>query len=135
MSKATITAQVLPSKPASGELNPVSHIAFLTIAGISTFAMKIGIKRSVYLYCMELIIPYLWVIGCVVLGYLPWWSLLVLVAIKPAYDNINRANSRLKGNSEAFAILDEASAKLQLMFSLLLIVSFVVSLVIAALVS
>ena len=104
-------------------------------AGISTFAMKIGIKRSVYLYCMELIIPYLWVIGCVVCGYLPWWSLLVLVAIKPAYDNINRANSRLKGNSEAFAILDEASAKLQLMFSLLLIVSFVVSLVIAALVS
>lgn len=104
-------------------------------AGISTFAMKIGIKRSVYLYCMELIIPYLWVIVCGVCGYLPWWSLLVLVAIKPAYDNINRANSRLKGNSDAFAILDEASAKLQLMFSLLLIVSFVVSLVIAALVS
>lgn len=104
-------------------------------ARISTFAMKIGIKRSVYIYCMELVIPYLWVIGCVVLGYLPWESLLVLMAIKPAYDNINKAHSRIKGNSEAFAILDEASAKLQLMFSLLLIVSFVVALVMTALMS
>ncbi len=104
-------------------------------AGISTFAMKIGIKRSVYLYCMELVIPYLWVIGCVVLGYLPWESLLVLVAIKPAYDNINKARIRIKGNSEAFAILDEASAKLQLMFSVLLIVSFIIAIVIAALIS
>lgn len=104
-------------------------------ANISTFAMKLGIKRSVYLYCMELVIPYLWIIGCTVLGYLPWWSLIVLVALKPAMDNINMANSRIKGNSEAFVILDQASAKLQLMFSVLLIISFIVSLVIAALVS
>lgn len=100
-------------------------------AGISTFAMKIGLKRSVVLYCVELIIPYLWVIGCTIMGYLPWWSLIVLVALKPASDIINKACARLKGDNESFAALDEASAKLQLMFSVLLIVSFVTSLIIS----
>lgn len=104
-------------------------------AGISTFAMKIGVKNSVRFYCFELIIPYIWVVVCVVMGYLPWWSLIAFVALKPAIDNMNVANARLKGNTEAFAALDEASAKLQAMFSVLLIVSFIVSIVVSAFIS
>ena len=92
-------------------------------AGIRTFAMLVGKRASAVIYCIEVILPFVWIVGCIIYGSLPVWSLLVLVALKPALDNAKKASSLPKDGMEAVTGLDEATAKLQLMFSLLLAVS------------
>lgn len=96
-------------------------------AGIHTFAMLVGKRASAVIYCLEVLVPFVWVIGCVVYGSMPVWSLLVLVALKPAIDNVKRAVALPKGGMEAVTGVDEATAKLQLMFSLLLALSLFIS--------
>ena len=96
-------------------------------AGIHTFAMLMGKRASAVIYCLEVILPFVWVVGCVVYGSMPVWSLLVLVALKPALDNAKKAAALPKEGMNAVCGLDEATAKLQLMFSLLLSISFFVS--------
>ena len=96
-------------------------------AGIHTFAMLAGKRASAVIYFLEVILPFIWVIGCVIYGSMPIWSLLVLVALKPAIDNSRKAFALPKGGMEAVTGVDEATAKLQLMFSLLLVLSLFIS--------
>lgn len=96
-------------------------------AGIHTFAMLAGKRASAFIYCMEVTLPFVWVVGCVIYGSMPLWSLIVLLALKPAIDNSRKAFMFPKEGMEAVIGVDEATAKLQLMFSLLLVVSFFVS--------
>ena len=93
-------------------------------AGIYTFAMLVGKSASAVIYCVELLFPFVWVAGCVVYGHMPLWSLLVFVAFKPALDNSRKALAFPKEGMKAVGGVDEATAKLQLMFSMLLVVSF-----------
>ena len=60
-------------------------------ANIKTFAMLVGKKTSAWLYCFEVVFPFLWVVAAIIAGALPLWSLLVLVALKPAIDNARKA--------------------------------------------
>lgn len=95
-------------------------------AKISTLAMKLGKKTDVFLYIFEVIFPFLWIVGCVVLGYFPWWSLLTMLGLLPAVANA-RAMLRLpKEGISAISNLDEKTAKLQLLFSLLFTVTFLI---------
>lgn len=96
-------------------------------AGIRTFAMLVGKRASAVIYCIEVLLPFVWVIGCVVYGSMPLWSLLVLVALKLAIDNSRKALALPKEGMAAVCGVDEATAKLQLMFSLLLAISFLLS--------
>lgn len=96
-------------------------------AGIHTFAMIVGKRASAVIYCLEVILPFVWVIGCVIYGSMPIWSLLVLIALKPAIENAKKAVLLPNGGMEAVTGVDEATAKLQLMFSLLLVVSLFIS--------
>lgn len=64
-------------------------------AGITTFAMLIGKKASVQLYCFEILFPFVWIVVCAILGIFPYWSVIVLVALKPAIENVRQAISRL----------------------------------------
>ena len=96
-------------------------------AGIRTFAMLVGKRASAVIYCLEVLIPFAWVIGCTIYGSMPVWSLLVLIALKPAIDNTKKAFALPKGGMEAVTGVDEATAKLQLMFSLLLTLSLFIS--------
>lgn len=96
-------------------------------AGIHTFAMFAGKRASVLIYCMEVTLPFVWVVGCVIYGSMPLWSLIVLLALKPAIDNSRKAFIFPKEGMKAVIGVDEATAKLQLMFSLLLVVSFFVA--------
>ena len=94
-------------------------------AGIKTFAMCVGGKVSTILYCLEMVVPFVWVIGCVIMGLLPGWCILVIAAAKPAFDN---AKQVLKYNREGMMALvgvDEKTAQLQLAFSVLMFVSFI----------
>ncbi len=95
-------------------------------AKISTLAMRLGKKADVYLYIFEVIFPFLWIMVCAVLGYFPWWSLLTMLGLLPAIANA-RAMLRLpKEGICAISNLDEKTAKLQLLFSLLFTVTFLI---------
>lgn len=96
-------------------------------ANIKTFAMLMGNKASAYAYCFEMIFPFVWVVGCIVAGVLPYYSLLVLVALMPALKNASMAIKFLKEGMTAIANLDELTAKLQLIFSLLLSISLFIA--------
>lgn len=96
-------------------------------AGIHTFAMLAGKRASAFIYCMEVTLPFVWVVGCVIYGSMPLWSLIVLLALKPAIDNSRKALLFPKEGMQAVVGVDEATAKLQLMFSLLLVVSFFIA--------
>lgn len=96
-------------------------------ANIKTFAMLMGNKAAAYAYCFEMIFPFVWVIGCIVAGVLPCYSLLVLVALMPALKNTAMAMNFLRQGTTAIANLDELTAKLQLIFSLLLSISLFIA--------
>ena len=96
-------------------------------ANIKTFAMLMGNKASAYAYCFEMVFPFVWAIGCIFAGVLPYYSLLVLVALMPALKNASMAIKFLKEGMTAIANLDEMTAKLQLIFSLLLTISLFVA--------
>ena len=96
-------------------------------AGIHTFAMLAGKRASAFIYCMEVTVPFVWVAICIIYNSMPLWSLIVLLALKPAIDNSRKALMFPKEGMKAVVGVDEATAKLQLMFSLLLIVSFFVA--------
>ena len=91
---------------------------------ITTFAMKLGGRVSMGLYCVEVGVPYVWVLGCVLLGLFPWWALLCWLSAVAAVGNMRVALGYGKDGATGIARLDELTAKLQLMFSLLLVVSF-----------
>ncbi len=95
-------------------------------AGINTFAMLAGKKASAYIYCIEVLLPFIWVTICTAFGIFPWWSLIVVVALKPAMENARKAMEFPGKGMEALTGVDEMTAKLQLMFSLLMTVSFLI---------
>ena len=83
-----------------------------------------GGNKSMYLYCFEILFPFVWVVAGAVCGVFPWWSLLVLVALKPAVVNVEQALKYRDKGMNAVMGLDEQTAKLQLVFSLLLFVGY-----------
>ncbi len=96
-------------------------------AHISTFAMKIGPRASVAIYCLEILGPFVWLTVCAFFGVVPWWCLLVWGAFFPALQNVRTEVAYLKTGASAISGLDEATARLQLLFSFLLAAGFVIS--------
>jgi len=100
-------------------------------AGIKTFAMAIGGKASSYLYCFEVIFPFLWCIAGIVAGLFPVCAIIVLAVVKPAIDNARKAMRYPEEGMRALVGLDERTAQLQLMFSLALFGGFMIAAFIA----
>lgn len=96
-------------------------------AQIKTFAMRLGRKASKPLYAFEVLFPFVWIAGCVVAGVLPVWSLLTLVAVVPAWQGARDMLRHDDSSTELIANLDERTAKLQLIFSLLFTVALTVA--------
>lgn len=86
-------------------------------AGIKTFAMLIGGKASSILYAVYMIVPFVCVIAAVATGMIHPLALLCLVAAIPAWKNLKQALSFGKVGIDAMKGLDQASAKLQMAFS------------------
>lgn len=107
----------------SNNARDIEHDKF---AGIKTFAMIVGKRASAYIYCMEVILPFVWIAAGIMMGGFPTLSLLVFPALKLAFDNsLKVLRFPVEGEKILYGI-DEATAKLQLIFSLLLALSFVV---------
>ena len=96
-------------------------------AGIKTFAMCLGGKVSSMLYCVEVIFPFVWVVGAMLLGLFPYWSALSLVALAIALGNAKQAMKYNKEGMKALVGVDEKTAQLQLAFSVLMFISFIVA--------
>lgn len=92
-------------------------------AGIKTFAMLIGKRASVVFYIAELILPFVGILVAAIYGAMPWWALSVVVALKPAFDNCRAMVKLPTEGMKALVGVDEKTAQLQLMFSLLLSIS------------
>ena len=96
-------------------------------ADIRTLAMTVGARTSMLLYYLEVLVPFAWIVCCAAAGIFPWWSLLVLPALGPALGNVRLMACYPSTGMEGIARLDELTAKLQLLFSLLLALSFVLA--------
>ena len=96
-------------------------------AGIKTFAMVIGEKPSVVLYCCYMVLPFLCVIAAVIAGMLPPLALICLLAGFKAFRNFRQAAGYRTAGREAMKGLDFHSSQLQLQFSLLLALGLFIS--------
>lgn len=96
-------------------------------ADIRTLAMTVGAQASMAVYYVEVLFPFVWIAGCAAAGIFPWCTLLVLPALVPAVGNVRMMASYSVLGMEGISRLDELTAKLQLLFSLLLMLSFVLA--------
>ena len=100
--------------------NNTRDVATDTRARIHTLPMLIGQKASQVIYYVEVLLPCVWVIVCVLAGKLPLGALLILLSLPMAWRNC-RTMARLPKDKDAINRLDEQTAQQQLVSSLLLI--------------
>jgi len=96
-------------------------------AGIRTFAMIIGGSASSKLYAIYMILPFVLIVASIIAGLLTPWSLICLLAAVPAYKNLRAAAEYPVKGIDAMMGLDQATAKVQLVFSGLLAIGLFVS--------
>jgi 1,4-dihydroxy-2-naphthoate octaprenyltransferase len=96
-------------------------------ANITTLAMSLGRRFSKWLYAAEVLLPFAWVVACAVASVFPAWSLLTLLAAVVAWQGARDMLRHDEQSAHTIANLDERTAKLQLIFSVLFTLSFVVA--------
>ena len=96
-------------------------------AGMKSFAMLLGGKTANCLYKVYMVVPFVAVITAVACGWVTPWALLSLVAAIPAWQNIKAASNFNEKGIQTMMGLDQAAAKLQLVFSGLLALSLFIA--------
>lgn len=96
-------------------------------AGINTMAMSLGLKSSAILYGFEMIFPFVWIGICSVSGILPVATIIIFMTLPVAIACARTMMNSVEGGSHLIADLDVRTANLQLMFSVLLTIAFVVA--------
>ena len=96
-------------------------------AEIKTLAMGLGTKASAVMYSFEVLFPFVWIISCVLMKAMPWSVLAALVAFPIALGCAKSMMKSIKEGVELILDLDQRTAKLQMVFSLLISIAFVVS--------
>ena len=71
--------------------------------------------------------PFLWIVIGIAWGYYPFWTLLGWLVLPISMQNVRRAWMFLQKGYETIAHLDERTAQLQLLFSLIFSLSFLIS--------
>ena len=110
--------------------NNVRDIETDSRAGISTFPIYTGRSVGAKLYAFEVLCPFVWLFGLIAFRIEPWWLLTAFAALPVAFMNARTMLAYEHEGPESYANLDERTAKLQLMFSLLLVVGLVLSVVV-----
>lgn len=99
-------------------------------AGILTFPLLTGRRFGAWLYAFEVLFPYVWLIGLTALGIEPWWLLIALLSLPVAWGNARTMLNYRRGGLASYANLDERTAKLQMLFSLLLVIGLTLSIIV-----
>lgn len=95
-------------------------------AGIHTFPLLTGRSFGAKLYAFEVLFPFLWLSGLMAFGLVSWYVLIAFAALFIAFKNARTILNYEQGGKESYANLDERTAQLQLIFSLLLVVGLAV---------
>ena len=95
-------------------------------AGIRTFPILAGRSESIKIYIFEIIMPYCWLLIMVLLGLESPWTLLAIISLPLAIKNSKKMLSCKTEGIKAIAKLDEATAQLQLAFSLTLAIGLII---------
>ena len=95
-------------------------------AGIRTFPILATRSEAIRIYVCEVIMPYLWLLTMTLLHLVSPWTLLAFISLPLALGNCKQMLSCEKKGIEAIAKLDEATAKLQLAFSLTLAIGLAI---------
>ena len=96
-------------------------------ADIKTLAMGLGAKASAVMYSFEVLFPFVWVAACVIMQVMPWPVLVALIAFPIALGCSKTMLRAPKEGADTILDLDQKTAKLQMVFSLLLSIAFVIS--------
>lgn len=96
-------------------------------AGIKTMAMSLGVKSSAILYAFEVLFPYLWIGICSIVGILPLHTIIIFMTLPVALGCAKTMVHGVKDKIELIADMDVRTANLQLMFSVLLSIAFVLA--------
>lgn len=96
-------------------------------AGIKTMAMSLGVKSSAILYGFEMLFPFVWIALCSLTGFMPIATVIAFMTLPIAIACAKTMRNSVEGGMQMIADLDVRTANLQLTFSLLLTVAFVVS--------
>ena len=96
-------------------------------AGIKTYAMVIGVKASIIYYIILTILAYISIIVMVTLSILPIVTLITLVTMPVALRNCKAMLLVTESNVTPINGLDKGTAQLQLMFSTLLSLALIIS--------
>jgi 1,4-dihydroxy-2-naphthoate octaprenyltransferase len=96
-------------------------------ADIKTMAMGLGTKVSAWLYGFEVIFPFIWIAVCSIIGIMPFYTVFIFLTIPVALGCARTMIKAAKTGSDIIADLDVRTANLQLMFSLILALTFIVS--------
>lgn len=105
--------------------NNTRDMEFDARAKVRTFAMNIGLKASKCYYLGLVSCAYVMVVVLIFLGVCPWTSVLVLLSLPVALKNVKMMLSCTKTSD--IAALDSMTAKLVLVFSVLLIAANVLA--------
>lgn len=95
-------------------------------ACISTFAMLTGRATAINVYLFEMILPYCWLLIVALLGNVSLWTLLTFSTLPIALGNCRQMLSCKSEGIKTIATLDEATAKLQLAFSMTLAIGLII---------
>ena len=95
-------------------------------AGIKTFALLTERPFAINVYLFEMILPYLWLLTTAILGCVSPWALVTFITLPIAISNSKQMLSCKTKGIKAIATLDEATAKLQLAFSMTLTLGLIV---------
>ncbi|MBO7068225.1 MAG: prenyltransferase [Bacteroidaceae bacterium] len=106
-------------------VNNVRDIATDRRAAILTVPMITGVRVGVWMYVFELLFPFLWLVVIAILGKVPIWALVALLALPIAISNVHTILAERNTKWEKSMMLDEKTAQLQLAFSVLLTISMV----------
>ena len=96
-------------------------------AGIKTMAMGLGHKASAILYGFEVIFPFVWIGALSIVGLLPLTTIAIFLTLAVAIGCAKTMMHSLEGGSGVIADLDVRTANLQLMFSALLTLAFIIA--------
>lgn len=96
-------------------------------ADIRTMAMGMGVHASAILYILEQLFPFAWVVLLIPFGIFPWLSILVTFIMRFAINNARSMREfKETGDVVTIADLDQRSAQTQLLFAVVLSLSFVI---------
>ncbi|MBR2609433.1 MAG: prenyltransferase [Bacteroidales bacterium] len=100
-------------------------------AEIKTMAMGLGKKASARFYSFEVTFPFVWIAVCSIMGLMPIYTVFVFLTLPVALGCSRTMIKAVNSDSDIIADLDVRTANLQLMFSVILSITFVVSKLIA----